>query len=446
MYSFGLDFETGALTPTAVAGGSGQSMADSWGGATGYNCSFVTPLPATASKFYTQTFYCPNEAGYGRHIPGAVRAFRMQDHVCQTRGFKAVGDIGETGGEMPPHISVDRSGGFLLVANYGSGHVSSVRLERNASDKARAHGIVCADPVKGGKHEAARCPPASAVYVGGAPHSVYATPDNKCVLSPNINLDRVYAFNFDAKTGELTNASFVQSPKGTGPRHLAFVPADPQTVWVLNEPSTTLTGWKLATDGCGLTPFGANYSTLRPNDNRSEWHSAEIRARGKYLYVSNRFKCTSASQQCNGTIATFEIGGDGTLRLVGHVDSGGHCPPRLRPRPRGAVAGGGERRHRVRAVQRGQDPQRPRAAHRPGHGLARGHSVEHVGAGMGGATEQRQRRPNNRTRVPGRRRFPRRLGRGAGGRARNNHARLWYTLPSPFVHAQISAPPPPPPA
>ena len=45
------------------------------------------------------------------------------------------------------------------------------------------------------------------------------------------------------------------------------------------------------------------------------------------MYVSNRFFCTSASQDCNGTIATFEIGSDGrTLKLVGHVDSGGHCP------------------------------------------------------------------------------------------------------------------------
>ena len=114
--------------------------------------------------------------------------------------------------------------------------------------------------------------------LAGAPHSAYATPDNKCVLSPNIAQDRVYAFAFDAATGGLASSSYVQSPPGTGPRHLAF--AAGRVVWVLNEPSTTLTGWTLSADSCTLAPIATNYSTIRPRDAKSDWHAAEIRVRG----------------------------------------------------------------------------------------------------------------------------------------------------------------------
>ena len=217
----------------------------------------------------------------------------------------------------------------LSPRGWGGVQVSSVPLQTNVS-KPNVNGIDC-DEQSAAFKRTGRCPAGSVVQLGGRPHSAYPTPDNRCVLSPNIAEDRIYSLRFDPHTGGLsyTNGSFAQSPQGTGPRHLAFSPADPRVVFVLNEPSCTITTWHLdAEGGCGLTEAGANHSTLRPVDNHSLWHAAEIRAAGKFLYTSNRLNCNPAqlAAGCNGTIATFRIGPAGSLELIGHIDSGGHSP------------------------------------------------------------------------------------------------------------------------
>ena len=70
-------------------------------------------------------------------------------------------------------MSLDQKGRFALVANYGTGTVASVAIGDGRA--------FCK-----GSNE---CPAASVVKVGGAPHSIYTSLDNKCALSPNIQLD-----------------------------------------------------------------------------------------------------------------------------------------------------------------------------------------------------------------------------------------------------------------
>lgn len=155
------------------------------------------------------------------------------------------------------------------VANYGSGSVASVRIDTNRSTRgATLNGIDC-NRGSAVFNQTGMCPVTSVVQLGGNPHSAYATPDNRCVLSPNIAQNRIYGIKFDPSSGNLDyrNGSFVQAPNGAGPRHLTFSPSDPSIVFVLNEPSCTITTWRLGSEGsCVLSPIGVNHTTIRsPN-------------------------------------------------------------------------------------------------------------------------------------------------------------------------------------
>ncbi|MEM1216818.1 MAG: lactonase family protein [Bacteroidota bacterium] len=212
----------------------------------------------------------------------------------------------------PCYVSVHPGGQWLYVANYVGGML--VRYPLNgageigpASDTLRLSG---SGPTA--RQEAAH------------PHSAVLSPDGAWVMVADLGTDRVHTFFADQATWE--EATFVQLPAGSGPRHLAFHPAQPYA-YVINELNNTVTALHYNAEN-GALQIKEYYPTL-PTDFTEENVSADIHLTpdGRYLYASNRG---------HNSLAAYAVQPDGGLQSIGHYPTRGDFPRNFVIHPSGA--------------------------------------------------------------------------------------------------------------
>lgn len=282
IYRFRFDERTGRLTPDGLA-------------AETVSPSFLASDPKGRLLFAVNekdTF----EAGKS----GGVSAFT----VDRAGGALALINQVASGGGSPCHLVLDATGRFLLVANYGGsvavlpvapdGHLSPVVTRVDPKGKGP-------DPRRDGSHA----------------HGVYLESGNR-LLVPDLGLDQILVFGFDATRGSLTPADppFAALAPKAGPRHLAFSP-DRRFVYIVNELDSTVTtfAWD---ETRGRLTRGASVSTL-PDGYQGETSTAEIAVHpnGRYVYASNRG---------HDSLAVFAVARDGALSLSAIVPAGGRTP------------------------------------------------------------------------------------------------------------------------
>ncbi len=216
----------------------------------------------------------------------------------------------EVGGPGPCHLSVDRAGKVLVVANYSGGSVAAIALQPDG--RLGAVGSVM-------KHAGSSVHPTRQK----APHAHAATlaPDDRFVLVPDLGIDRVQVYRLEAAKAQLTAATppGATLAPGAGPRHVAFRP-DGKFVYAINELHCTMTvfRYEAATGALGevqtisTLPAGV---AVQPG-----FSTAEVQAHpnGKFLYGSNRG---------HDSIAVYAIdGASGKLTLVEHEPTQGKTP------------------------------------------------------------------------------------------------------------------------
>jgi 6-phosphogluconolactonase len=250
--------------------------------------------------------YAVNETDhFGAQKSGAVSAFSI-DHRS---GKLALINQAATKGAGPCHISIDKSGKFVLVANYDGGSVTAFPI----------------------REDGRLAPPSAFVQHSGssvnkerqeAPHAHWAgtSPDNRFVLAADLGLDEVLVYRFDAAKGTLmpNTPPFAKLNPGAGPRHVAFHP-NGRFAYVLAEMENTVTA--LAYNGAkgSLLPM-QTLSTIR-SDYSGPKEAAEIvvHPKGKFLYASNRAGID--------TITGFSIdAAKGTLKLIAEFPTMGKTP------------------------------------------------------------------------------------------------------------------------
>jgi 6-phosphogluconolactonase len=206
-----------------------------------------------------------------------------------------------SGGWGPVYLSFDKTGKYLLVANYGAGSVAVFRVEKNGKLAARTSLM---------QHEGTKENPAR-------PHSIRATNENRFVLVPDLALEQLFVYAFDEKTGLLSKTKFgsARVEKGSGPRHMAIGKSG-KFVYMGNENSSQVTVFELNSSGELREVQSA--STL-PSGFKGENTTAEVLLdeSGKHLYVSNRG---------DDSIAVFDVGDDGKLTSAERVPTGGKTP------------------------------------------------------------------------------------------------------------------------
>ncbi len=211
-------------------------------------------------------------------------------------------------GAGPCHLAVDRTGKFLLAANYSSGSVACMALEEDGRLGARTAFFQHAGSSVNRQRQE-----------GPHAHGVTLDAANRFAFVPDLGLDKILVYRFDAATGKMTPhcPAWAVSAPGAGPRHVAFHP-NGRFAYVINELDNSVAVFRYDAAGGSLQPL-QTVSTL-PKDFHGVNTAAEIAVHptGKFLYGSNRG---------HDSIVVFAIDAQsGKLRYVAHQSTQGKTP------------------------------------------------------------------------------------------------------------------------
>lgn len=251
-------FKTGQLTPVGTTGLVAETP----------NPSFLAVDPS--HRF----LYAVNEKVPGEKN-GMVSAFSIDRKTGKLTLLNQV----SSGGVSPCAISLDRTGKYVLIANYDSGSLAVFPVldggrlgAASAFVQHSGHGL---NPER---------------QEGPHAHDILPSPDSRFVLAADLGLDQLLVYRFDATKGSLTpNAPPAASVSpGSGPRHFAFDKTG-KFVYLLNEMHSTVTVFSYDAKQGKLQEL-QTVSALRKNTNPESTTAAEIQlgASGRYLYTSNR--------------------------------------------------------------------------------------------------------------------------------------------------------------
>jgi 6-phosphogluconolactonase len=231
-----------------------------------------------------------------------------------------------TGGTSTCYLSIDKTGHYVLMANFGSSSVTVLRIKDNGS---LGEQTAFMKHIGRGKD--------ASFQSKAHPHSIDVSPDNRFAIVSDLGVDKIFIYRFDAATGALSpdNPPFVVAEPGTGPRHFVFDSAG-KFGYSLREMSGVVT--VLAWDPSrGTLRDVQDANTLAPDFIGSN-DSAEIaiHPNGKFLYQSNR-RFRGYNLWGPDTIGVFSIDPqNGTLSEVEQIPPGGTMPRNFALDPTGS--------------------------------------------------------------------------------------------------------------
>jgi 6-phosphogluconolactonase (cycloisomerase 2 family) len=306
IYRFRMNASTGALSDRKLVA---KSPNPSW-------------IAIHPSKKY---LYAVNEVSDYQGNSGSVSAFSIDP----SGGDLAPLNVVSSEGAGPCYLSIDATGNYAFVANYGGGTV--VVLPILASGKLGAATDMHRDSGDLGATAASDAPNGSFAVSGhDGPHAhmIAPAPRGKFVLATDLGQDRIYTYQWDGAAGKLMTANgapFVTLPSGNGPRHFVFHP-NGHWLYVIQEESSTVALLDYNAETGALTSR-QSISTL-PRDFAGTSFASEIliAPNGKDLYAANRL---------HDSISVFSIGADGRLTWMNESPTLGDYPGQCRLDPSG---------------------------------------------------------------------------------------------------------------
>jgi len=274
------------------------------------NPSFLTISPN--HRFLYAVSEDPYSVGPPLDHASYVSAFAIDASTGKLRLLNTV----PTSGTSTCFISMDKTGKFVLMANFGSGSVSVVRVKADGSLGELASFI---QDVGHSVNQFIQTEP--------HPHSILVSADNRYAIVSDLGTDKILAFRFDSNTGMLSPPGPPSASvyAGGGPRHFAFDPAG-KFGYQLSEMSGVVD--VLAFDSSKGTLTTVQRAQTMPHDFFGINHSGEIEVHpsGKFLYESNR-RTSSDDEWGLDTIGVFAIDpSKGTLAPVQASPTGGIMP------------------------------------------------------------------------------------------------------------------------
>lgn len=279
IYSYRYDAATGEITSLGLA-------------AETTNPSFLAVSPS--GKY----LYAVNELGdYKGPNSGGVSAFSIDS---ATGKLMFLNEVASRGAD-PCYISVDKTGKWVLVANYTGGSVAVFPVqqdgklgEASAFVQHTGHG---ADPKR---QEAPHA------------HSIDLSPDNRFAFVDDLGLDELLVYKFDATKGTLTpnDPPYAKIDPGSGPRHFALASSG-KFAYVVSEIKGTVTVFSNDPRTGKLTTLQTVSTQTEGFKGEIEDAEVEIHPSGKFLYASNRGDGNSIAvftiDPTKGTLTPVEI-------------------------------------------------------------------------------------------------------------------------------------------
>jgi 6-phosphogluconolactonase len=297
IYAYRYDAATQEITPLGLA-------------AEATNPSWVTLHPN--GRFLYAVNEVPN---FGGPNSGGLSAFSI-DRATGKLTF--LNEVSSRGAD-PCYITVDKTGKYVLVANYTGGSIATFPISEDGK----------LGEVSAFVQHTGHGPDAKRQEAPHA-HSIDLSPDNRFAVVDDLGLDRLLVYKFDASKGTLTpnDPPFAKLDPGAGPRHFALHPSG-RFAYVISEMHSTVTVFSADLKAGSFRPV-QTVSALPdnfkgPNDDAE----VEVHPSGKFLYASNRG---------HDSIAVFAIDSTkGTLTLVEHTPTQGKTPRNFAIDPTGRL-------------------------------------------------------------------------------------------------------------
>jgi 6-phosphogluconolactonase len=287
IYAYRYDASTGHVAPLGLA-------------AETVNPSFLAVHPS--GRF----LYAVNEVGnYKGPNSGGVSAFSIDR---ATGKLTLLNQVASRGAD-PCYITVDKTGKYVLVANYTGGSVAVFPVhddgslgEASSFVQHTGHG---SDPQR---------------QEGPHAHSIKLSADDRFAYANDLGLDEVLVYKFDASKGTLTPSDppFATLSAGSGPRHFALAP-NGEFGYVISEILATVTAFHVNRDTGSLQSLQTVKADPPDYHGPNEAAEIEVHPSGKFLYASNRGD--------DDSIHMYAIAaGKGTLTPIGQASTKGKTP------------------------------------------------------------------------------------------------------------------------
>jgi 6-phosphogluconolactonase len=250
-----LDYATGALTHAHTVTGV-------------VNPSYL------AVNLQRQCLYCVEEYAADVREIGSVSAFRVDTATGALTHLNRQPSYGSE----PPHITVDRSGRWVLVANYRSGSIAAFPIGPDgmlgkATDVVQHAGNSVHPERQRGPHA----------------HWIGVDPANRFVFVTDLGMDAILTYGFDQEEGKLDveGRSEAKTPPGSGPRHVAIRP-DGRFVYLVNELDSTIVSYHYSAAAGQLRQIQILPTLPDGYAGASAIGAVRVTPDGRFVYASNR--------------------------------------------------------------------------------------------------------------------------------------------------------------
>jgi 6-phosphogluconolactonase len=236
---------------------------------------------------------------------GAVSAFSID----RKSGKLGLLNQKPSGGGGPCHLSIDKTGKCILVANFGSGHFAALPVGADGRLGAPRQFI----RFEGSSTNRER-------QTGPHAHFINFDPSNNFALGCDLGLDKVFVWKVEPMYpdcgGLKLECSSIINP-GSGPRHLAFHP-NGRFVYLINEMAATITVFTYDSEKPALNELQTILMLPEKFEGFKSGAEIQVHPSGKFVYGSNRG---------HDSIAVFSVDEKtGKLTFVEHQSTRGKTP------------------------------------------------------------------------------------------------------------------------
>lgn len=281
IYAFRFDDTSGALTPVGLVA--------------------ETPSPSflIASSNGRFVFAVNELQSFGGEASGSATSFTVDPATSKLAEIS----VQPTRGAGPCHLTLDRTGRYLAVANYGGGNYALLPVGVDGRLQPPMNVVAGVRPEN-----------AAAKPLG---HMVAFDAENRFLVTADKGLNRMLIFRFDALMGQLTpnEPPSAPLPPGSGPRHFAFHP-NGRWLFTINEQGATITTFSWDAKVGSLQPT-SSVPTRPATVTTGSTAEIAVHPTGSFVYGSNRG---------HDSIAVFSVGDNGALTLVEYEPTRGRTP------------------------------------------------------------------------------------------------------------------------
>jgi 6-phosphogluconolactonase len=280
-------------------------------------CSLAEGVPNPSYLAFDSSYrflYAVNELKEFEGAPtGAVSAFSLDPGSGELTFL----NMKPSHGADPCHLTVDKTGNYVLVANFMSGSVCVLPIREDGS---------LGDATDVVQHQGSSVDPVR--QTGPHAHAVTLDDTGRYAFVPDLGLDKLMIYTFDANRGKLepNHEAWVEVSPGSGPRQLVMHPQG-RYAYLINELDSTMTAFRYEGDTGTLREIQTLSTLPKDFNGASTCAEVQISRSGRFLYGSNRG---------HDSIVIYAVDQlDGTLTYVGHESTQGKTPRSFTVAPAG---------------------------------------------------------------------------------------------------------------